>query len=71
MDIIIIAEYELIIYSEEEGNMRQEVRLYRSRPEEGDFILDIDRMDYLNMNGLSHTIEEVMEHLDEAGSLME
>lgn len=71
LDIIIIAEYELTIYSEEEGNMRQEVRLYRSRPEEGDFILDIDRMDYLNMNGLSHTIEEVMEHLDEAGSLVE
>lgn len=71
LDIIIIAEYELTIYSEEEGNMRQEVRLYQSRPEEGDFILDIDRMDYLNMNGLSHTIEEVMEHLDEAGSLVE
>lgn len=67
LDIIIIAEYELTVYSEEEGNMRQEVRLYRSRPEEGDFVLDIDRMDYLNMNGLSHTIEEVMEHLDEAG----
>lgn len=67
LDIIIIVEYELTVYSEEEGNMRQEVRLYRSRPEEGDFVLDIDRMDYLNMNGLSHTIEEVMEHLDEAG----
>lgn len=67
LDIIIIAEYELTVYSEEEGNMRQEVRLYRSRPEEGDFVLDMDRMDYLNMNGLSHTIEEVMEHLDEAG----
>lgn len=68
LDIIIIAEYELTVYSEEEGNMRQEVRLYRSRPEEGDFVLDTDRMDYLNMNGLSHTIEEVMEHLDESAA---
>ena len=47
--------------------MRQEVRLYRNRQEEGDFILDMDRMDYLNMNGLNHTIEEVMEHMEEAG----
>lgn len=68
LDIIIIAEYELTVYSEEEGSMRQEVRLYRSRPEEGDFVLDTDRMDYLNMNGLSHTIEEVMEHLDESAA---
>lgn len=68
LDIIIIAEYEMTVYSEEGGNMRQEVRLYRSRPEEGDFVLDTDRMDYLNMNGLSHTIEEVMEHLDESAA---
>lgn len=67
LDIIIIAEYELTVYSEEEGNMRQEVRLYRSRPEEGDFVLDTERMDELNMNGYSHTIEEVMEHLNDGG----
>lgn len=68
LDIIIIAEYERNVYSEEEGNIRQEVRLYRSRPERGDFILDMDRMDYLNINGLNHTIEEIMEHVSEAGS---
>ena len=68
LDIIIIAEYERNVYSEEEGNIRQEVRLYRSRPEKGDFILDMDRMDYLNINGLNHTIEEIMEHVSEAGS---
>ncbi len=67
LDVIIIADYELTVYSGEEGNMRQEVRLYRNRQEEGDFILDMDRMDYLNMNGLNHTIEEVMEHMEEAG----
>lgn len=67
LDVIIIAGYELTVYSGEEGNMRQEVRLYRNRQEEGDFILDMDRMDYLNMNGLNHTIEEVMEHMEEAG----
>ena len=68
LDIIIIAEYERNVYSEEEGNIHQEVRLYRSRPEKGDFILDMDRMDYLNINGLNHTIEEIMEHVSEAGS---
>lgn len=71
LDIIIIVEYELAVYSEEEGNTIQEVRLYRNRPEEGDFILDMDRMDYLNMNGFNHRIEEIMEHLGETGSLGE
>ena len=51
----------------EEGDKRQEVRLYRSRPEEGDFILDMDRMDYLNMNGYNDRIETIMEHIDNAG----
>lgn len=61
-DIIIIVEYQLNIHSDE-GDKRQEVRLYRSRPEEGDFVLDMDRMDYLNMNGYNDRIESVMEHI--------
>ncbi|MCI8862597.1 MAG: hypothetical protein HFI20_08950 [Lachnospiraceae bacterium] len=65
-DIIIIVEYQMTIHTEE-GDKRQEVRLYRSRPEEGDFILDMDRMDYLNMNGYNDRIETIMEHIDNAG----
>lgn len=61
-DIIIIAEYQLNIHSDE-GSKRKEVRLYRSRPDEGDFVLDMDRMDYLNMNGYNDRIETVMEHI--------
>lgn len=65
-DIIIIVEYQMTTHTAE-GDVRQEVRLYRSRPEEGDFILDMDRMDYLNMNGYNDRIETIMEHIDEAG----
>ena len=61
-DIIIIVEYQLNIHSDE-GGKREEVRLYRSRPDEGDFVLDMDRMDYLNMNGYNDSIETVMEHI--------
>ena len=67
LDVIILIEYQLFIYNEEEGDRRQEVRLYRSRPEEGDFVLDTDRMDYLSINDFDHSIEEIMEHIDEAG----
>lgn len=63
LDVIILVEYQLSIYNGEEGDRRQELRLYRSRPEEGDFVLDVDRMDYLMMNGLCHSVEEVMEHI--------
>ena len=65
-DIIIITEYQMTIHTDD-GDKRQEVRLYRSRPEEGDFILDMDRMDYLNMNGYNDRIETVMEHIEDAG----
>lgn len=65
-DIIIIVEYQMTIHTDD-GDKRQEVRLYRSRPEEGDFILDMDRMDYLNMNGYNDRIETVMEHIEDAG----
>lgn len=67
-DIIIIVEYQMTIYTDE-GDKRQEVRLYRNRAEEGDFVLDIDRMDYLNMNGFCDRIETVMEHIHEAGMM--
>lgn len=67
LDVIILIEYQLFIYNEEEGSRRQEVRLYRSRPEEGDFVLDMERMDYLSINDFDHSIEEIMEHIDEAG----
>lgn len=65
LDIIIIVEYQMTIHTEE-TDKRQEVRIYRNRSEEGDFVLDWDRMDYLNINGQNHTIEEVMGHINES-----
>lgn len=67
LDIIIIIEYQMTIHTEE-TDKRQEVRIYRNRSEEGDFVLDWARMDYLNINGRNHSIEEVMAHINESGS---
>ena len=66
LDVIIIAAYQPYIYNEEEGDRYQEVRLYRNRPDQGDFVLDIDCMDYLSMNDYNHSIEEVMAHVNDA-----
>lgn len=70
-DIIIIAEYQPDIYSEEgellmdEVSVYPEVRLYKSCPWPGEFQLDQDRMDYLNLSGNNHSIAQVMEHIDD------
>lgn len=64
LDIIILVEYQMNIHTEE-TDKRQEVRIYRNRSEEGDFVLDVDRMDYLQMSGLYHSIDEIMQHINE------
>lgn len=63
-DIIVIAEYKSEVGAAE-GECFNEVRLYRNRPENQDFVLDFDRMDILNGNQWNHTIGEVMEHMSE------
>ncbi|MCI8598096.1 MAG: hypothetical protein HFJ10_06600 [Lachnospiraceae bacterium] len=66
-DVIILVEYKpYITTGEPETETFVEVRLYRNEPDSKKFILDIDKMDYLNINGLNHSIQEAMEHIEES-----
>ncbi len=67
-DVIIIVEYKPIV-SAGDGETFLQVRLYRNCAGEGRFVLDIDRAEYLNLNGYNHTVQEVMEHVEEAASV--
>lgn len=65
-DVAVLAEYETLTNPEAQDTVL-EIRLYRSCPEEEDFVLDTDRMDVLNRNQWNHTLEEAMDHMGEAG----
>ena len=61
-DVILIIKYEPFVSGDEANPM--EVRLYRNRPEMMDFMLDTDKMDFLNGNQYYNSIQEVLEHID-------
>lgn len=63
-DIIIIAEYASNDDEAGEETIRK-TRLYRNDREELRFVLDFDRMDVLDANQWNHTVDEIMEHVDE------
>lgn len=63
-DVILIAEYESVSNRDGESSF-PEVRLYENRPDEQEFVLDVDRMDMLNGNQWNHTVSEVMDHMNE------
>lgn len=65
-DVIILAEYRSLTDSEDSETV-MEVRLYRNRPEEKAFVLDTERMNILNRNQWNHTMDEVMDHMGDAG----
>lgn len=66
-DVIILIEYKpQITTGEKESETFLEARLYRNEPDKGCFVLDIDKMDYLNMNGQNHSMKEIMDHIEEA-----
>lgn len=60
-DVILIIKYEPFVSDDVNPT---EVRLYRNRPETRDFLLDTDKMDFLNINRYNNSIQEVLEHID-------
>lgn len=65
-DVIVICEYAPLITTASGGTLK-EARLYRNMGDS--FRLDRDKMDWLQANDLCNTIEQVMEHVNEAGTV--
>ena len=64
-DVIVICEYAPMITTASGGTLK-EVRLYRNMGDS--FRLDRDKMDWLQVNDYCNTIEQVMEHVNEAAA---
>lgn len=65
-DLLILVEYRTLTYREE-NNTITEIRLYRNQSEQGDYILDTERMNVLNRNQWNHSVREAMEHMGDVG----
>ncbi len=64
-DVIVICEYAPMVNTASGGTLK-EVRLYRNMGDS--FQLDRDKMDWLQVNDYCNTIDQVMEHVQEAAA---
>ena len=64
-DVIIICEYAPLINTASGGTLK-EVRLYRNMGDS--FQLDRDKMDWLQVNDYCNTVDQVLEHVNEAAA---